>query len=191
MSQDSLRQRHLRVLRRALLATALAFGFGFALAPFYDVLCEKVFGIRPSQVADEVAACAGGVVGERELLVEFDTSIHPDLPWRLDAARKSVKVHPCEPATVVFTATNDGRIALTGRAIFTVAPSEAAIHLSKTECFCFTEQRLAAGESREMPVRFVIDDQLPADVSRLTFRYVFNPVDTPVDDAGGTTTTHS
>ena len=63
MSAEPLRQRHLRVLRRALLATALAFGFGFALAPFYDVLCEKVFGIRPSQVAGEVTACAGGVVG--------------------------------------------------------------------------------------------------------------------------------
>ena len=81
---------------------------------------------------------------------------------------------------MTFTATNDGRVALSGRAIFTVAPSEAAIHLSKTECFCFTEQRLEAGQSREMPVRFVIDDQLPAEVSRLTFRYVFNPVAEPL-----------
>jgi len=191
MSAEPLRQRHLRVLRRALLATALAFGFGFALAPFYDVLCEKVFGIRPSQVAGEVTACAGGVVAGRELLVEFDTSISPELPWRLDAAKKSVKVHPCEPSTVVFTATNDGRIAMIGRAIFTVAPSEAAIHLSKTECFCFTEQRLEAGESREMPVRFVIDDQLPADVSRLTFRYVFNPVEAPVEETDSVAPTHS
>jgi cytochrome c oxidase assembly protein subunit 11 len=186
MSDAGLRRRNARVLRWSLAATVAAFGFGFALAPFYDVLCEKVFGTKPSQSAIEVTACSGGVVSGRELLVEFDTSISPDLPWRLDAAKKSVKVHPCEPATVTFTATNDGRIALAGRAIFTVAPLDAAIHLSKTECFCFTEQQLEAGQSREMPVRFMIDDQLPAEVSRLTFRYVFNPADAPVPaaDAG-------
>lgn len=186
MSQTDaqLAARNRRVLRWSLAATGMAFGFGFALAPFYDVLCEKVFGIRPSQTTTEVAACAGGAVRDRELLVEFDTSIHPDLPWRLDAASKTVKVHPCEPATVVFTATNEGWIDLSGRAIFTVAPAEAAIHLSKTECFCFTEQQLQAGQSREMPVRFVIDDQLPAEVSRLTFRYVFNPVARPLAMTG-------
>lgn len=184
MSTDELRTRNARVLRWSLVATVGAFAFGFALAPFYDVLCEKVFGIRPSQDATEVASCASGVVLGRKLVVEFDTSISPELPWRLDAAKKSVTVHPCEPATVSFTATNDGRMAMTGRAIFTVAPSEAAIHLSKTECFCFTEQELEAGQSREMPVRFVIDDQLPADISRLTFRYVFNPVAKPLAMAG-------
>ena len=167
---------HTRVLRWSLIATAFAFAFGFGLAPFYDVLCEKVFGIKASQTAGSEPVCAAGVVNDRELTVEFDTSMSPDLPWRLDASKKTVKVRPCEAATVTFIATNEGRIALTGQAIFGVAPSEASIHLAKTECFCFTEQRLEAGQSREMPVRFVIDDQLPADVSTLTFRYVFNPL---------------
>ncbi len=171
---------HTRVLRWSLLATSCAFAFGFALAPFYDVLCEKIFGIKASQTASASPICAEGVDHERELLVEFDTSISPDLPWRLDASRKTVKVRPCEAATISFTATNEGRIALTGQAIFGVAPMEASIHLAKTECFCFTEQRLEPGQSREMPVRFVIDDQLPADVSTLTFRYVFNPVAKPL-----------
>src|SRR5690349_14485964 len=109
---------HGRVLRWSLLATVCAFAFGFALAPFYDVLCEKVFGTKASQTAGASPACAGGVDRERELLVEFDTSISPDLPWRLDANRKTVKVRPCESATVSFTATNEGHIALTGQAIF-------------------------------------------------------------------------
>ena len=181
MSDRALKTRNARVLRWSLVATGAAFGFGFALAPFYDVLCEKVFGIRPRQEAvTEVTACAAGTQSTRELTVEFDTSISPDLPWTLDASKKTVKVRPCEPATVSFTATNAGRIPLVGQAIFGVAPSEASVHLAKTECFCFTEQRLEAGQSREMPVRFVIDDQLPADVSRLTFRYVFNPVAKPL-----------
>lgn len=183
---DALRQRNARVLRWSLAATGAAFGFGFALAPFYDVLCEKVFGIRPRQEAvAEVTACAAGTVSDRVLTVEFETSINPDLPWTLDASKKTVQVRPCEPATVSFTATNAGRIPLVGQAIFGVAPSEASVHLAKTECFCFTEQQLEAGQSREMPVRFVIDDQLPADVSRLTFRYVFNPVAKPLAMASG------
>lgn len=185
MSELALPRNHARVLRWSLLATALAFAFGFGLAPFYDVLCEKVFGTKASQTATATPTCAGGVDHDRELLIEFDTSISPDLPWQLDASRKTVKVRPCEAATVSFTATNVGRIALTGQAIFGVAPSEASVHLAKTECFCFTEQRLEAGQSREMPVRFMIDDQLPADVSTLTFRYVFNPVAKPLADASG------
>jgi cytochrome c oxidase assembly protein subunit 11 len=181
MNAETLARRNTRVIRWTLLATLAAFGFGFALAPFYDVLCEKVFGIRPSQTATTTStACAAGSHSERMLTVEFDTSISPELPWRLDASRKTVKVRPCEPAMVSFTAKNEGRIGLTGQAIFGVAPSEASIHLAKTECFCFTEQHLEAGQSREMPVRFVIDDQLPADVSTLTFRYVFNPVAKPL-----------
>lgn len=192
MSDASLKQRNAKVLRWSLVATLAAFAFGFALAPFYDVLCEHVFGIRPAQsAAAQVTSCAAGTASNRVLTVEFDTSISPDLPWSLDASKKIVQVKPCEPATVQFTATNHGRIPLVGQAIFAVAPTKASVHLAKTECFCFTEQRLEAGQSREMPVRFVIDDQIPADVSRLTFRYVFNPVAKPIAQANAATSPHS
>lgn len=170
-----IRRRNGRTLRWALFATLVSFGFGFALVPFYDVLCEKILGIKAVQSATVAPVCTG-VDTTRLVTVEFDTSIHADLPWELDSQKKTVKVHPCALNEVVFTATNHGALGMSGQAIFGVAPSKVSANLTKTECFCFTEQHLNAGESRQMPVRFMLDDQLPADVSTVTFRYVFNPV---------------
>lgn len=172
-SPELRRTRNLRTLRWGLLAALLAFGFGFSLVPFYDVMCEKIFGIKPDLNPATATACTGADL-DRLVTVEFETSISADLPWTLDSEKKTVQVHPCVPTKVVFTARNRGAIGMTGQAIFSIAPGRASAHLSKTECFCFTEQHLAVNESRDMPVRFVLDDQLPADVNTLTFRYVFN-----------------
>jgi cytochrome c oxidase assembly protein subunit 11 len=177
---EDIRRRNRRTLRWALVATLASFGFGFALVPFYDVLCENILGIKPVQGAQTAPVCTG-VDKTRLVTVEFDTSIHADLPWQLDSQKKTVQVHPCEMNEVVFIATNRGALGMSGQAIFGVAPTKASANLTKTECFCFTEQHLNAGESREMPVRFMLDDQLPKDVNTITFRYVFNPlrVDAP------------
>jgi cytochrome c oxidase assembly protein subunit 11 len=173
---EEIRRRNRRTLRWALAATLASFGFGFALVPFYDVLCEKILGIKPVQQASAAPVACSGVDRTRLVTVEFDTSIHADLPWRLDSQKKTVQVHPCEMNEVVFTATNHGALGMSGQAIFGVAPTKASVNLVKTECFCFTEQHLNAGESRQMPVRFMLDDQLPKDVNTITFRYVFNPL---------------
>jgi len=167
------RARNVRTLRWGLRAAALAFGFGFALVPFYDVMCEKIFGIKPDLNPAAATSCTG-VDLDRLVTVEFETSISADLPWTLDSEKKIVQVHPCEPSKVVFTASNRGVIGMTGQAIFNIAPGRASAHLTKTECFCFTEQHLAVNETRDMPVRFMLDDQLPKDVNTVTFRYVFN-----------------
>jgi cytochrome c oxidase assembly protein subunit 11 len=172
---EDIRRRNGRTLRWALVATLASFGFGFALVPFYDVLCENILGIKPVQGAQAAPVCTG-VDTTRLVTVEFDTSIHADLPWQLDSQKKTVQVHPCEMNEVVFVATNHGALGMSGQAIFGVAPTKASVNLTKTECFCFTEQHLNAGESREMPVRFMVDDQLPKDVNTITFRYVFNPL---------------
>lgn len=183
VSSSEVRSRNRRTLKWALLATLLSFGFGFALVPFYDVLCEKILGIKPAQAASDAPVCTG-IDTSRLVTIEFDTSMHADLPWVLDSQKKTVKVHPCEMNEVVFTATNKGALGMSGQATFGVAPSKASANLTKTECFCFTEQHLNAGESRAMPVRFMLDDQLPKDVNTITFRYVFNPLrvdPTPTD----------
>ncbi|MDZ4813842.1 MAG: cytochrome c oxidase assembly protein [Pseudomonadota bacterium] len=182
-TSDAVLRRNSRTLKWALVATLASFGFGFALVPLYDVLCEKILGIKPVQAAAVAPVCTG-VEHSRVVTVEFDTSIHADLPWQLDSQKKTLKVHPCELNEVVFTATNRGALGMSGQAIFGVAPSKASANLTKTECFCFTEQHLNAGESRAMPVRFMLDDQLPKDVNTITFRYVFNPV--RVDPIKGT-----
>lgn len=182
-----------RTLRFGLIAALGAFGFGFALVPFYDVVCQKVFGIKPQLQATAVGSCSAVDVS-REITVEFDASVHADLPWTLDSGKKTVTVHPCELTEVVFVAKNRGAIGMTGQATFDVAPNLASAYLSKTECFCFTRQHLDAGESRVMPVRFQLSDRLPADVNTLTFRYEFNPLATdPVTnrtDAAGSGVSH-
>ena len=172
-----------RTLRLGLVAALAAFGFGFALVPFYDVVCQKVFGIKPQLQATTAGSCAA-IDPHREVTIEFDANVHADLPWTLDSGKRTVSVHPCELAEVVFVARNRGAIGMTGQASFDVAPNLASAYVSKTECFCFTRQHLNAGESREMPVRFMLSDRLPAGVDTLTFRYEFNPLGTDLVGAG-------
>lgn len=176
MTDTALTARNRRVLKWGLAATALAFAFGWALVPFYDVFCEQILGIKPKNVAVAEPICADGATRGRKVRIEFDTSVNADLPWQLDAAQESMEVELCKPAEALFTARNVGAFGMHGQAIFSTAPAETAAYLAKTECFCFTEQHLDAGQSRPMPVKFMIDDRLPADISTITFRYVFNPV---------------
>jgi len=171
----SIEGRNRRVLKWGLLATLVAFGFGWALVPFYDVFCEQILGIKPKSVAVALPVCAEGAPS-RQVRIEFDTSVDANLPWQLETGKSSMVVDTCKPAEALFVAKNIGTFGMNGQAIFTTAPSESAAYLAKTECFCFTEQHLDAGQSREMPVKFMINDQLPAHISTITFRYVFNPV---------------
>ena len=175
MSQTTLAERNRRVLKWGLLGTMVAFGFGWALVPFYDVFCEQILGIKPKSVAVAAPLCADGAVS-RKVRIEFDTSVDANLPWQLETGKSSMVVDTCKPAEALFVARNLGPLGMSGQAIFTTAPGESAAYLAKTECFCFTEQHLESGQSREMPVRFMINDQLPAHINTITFRYVFNPV---------------
>ena len=84
-----------------------------------------------------------------------------------------MKVHPGALTEAWFNASNASGRAIVGNAVPSVAPNTASIYFNKTECFCFTEQVLKAGESRRMPVRFVVDPKLPADIPALTLSYTF------------------
>jgi len=165
---------HRRLLKRAGIACTLAFGFAFALVPLYRIACEKVFGIKLDNrpVAAESLA-AGGVDLGREVVVEFDTTVNSKLPWSFRAAESSLRVHPGQLTEAVFYARNDSERPIIGQAVPSVAPSAASVYFNKTECFCFTEQMLAPGEERAMPVRFVVDPALPASVGTLTLSYTF------------------
>lgn len=178
-SDDSIQvnrdQANRRVLKWGILATVLAFGFGWALVPFYDVFCEQILGIKPKMEAVANPVCADGAQS-RKIRIEFDTSVDANLPWQLSSEQSSMEVETCKPATVKFVARNVGPIGMNGQAIFSTAPSQSAAYLAKTECFCFTQQHLDAGQEREMPVKFMINDQLPDSITTITFRYVFNPV---------------
>lgn len=165
---------HGRVLRRALGTCAVAFAFAFALVPIYRIACEKVFGIRlDGTPIDAAVAGAHEVDLSREVLVEFDTTVNSKLPWSFRAEKTSMRVHPGQLTEAIFYARNDSATPIVGQAVPSVAPSSASIYFNKTECFCFTEQLLAPGEERAMPVRFVVDPALPASTRTLTLSYTF------------------
>ena len=159
------------VLRRAAAASLAAFVLAFALVPLYRVACEKLFGIR----FDDGPAAPASFEPDlsREVLVEFDTSVNSKLPWSFRAELPNMTVHPGQMTEAVFFARNDSDQVIVAQAVPSVAPSAASIYFNKTECFCFTEQLLAPGEERAMPVRFVIDPALPEKMATLTLSYTF------------------
>ncbi|MDE2407519.1 MAG: cytochrome c oxidase assembly protein [Xanthomonadaceae bacterium] len=151
---------------------ALAFGFTFSLVPLYRIACEKVFGIRLEQ--GPVAAGAGKVdANARWVTVQFDGAVNSKLPWKFAPEQRSMQVQVGRQYQALFFARNVAERAIVGSAVPSVAPARASGYFNKTECFCFTAQTLAAGESRDMPVRFIIDPALPAGVKTLTLSYTF------------------
>lgn len=163
-----------RVLRRALWLTAGSFLFCFSLVPAYRIACEKVFGIKlANAAAGEQQVDALGVDRSRLVTVQFDAGVNSALAWQFAPKVGSVRVHPGELTEAWYTASNVSGQALVGQAVPSVAPSTASTYFNKTECFCFTEQLLGANETREMPLKFVVDPKLPADVDTITLSYTF------------------
>ena len=146
------------------------FGFGFALVPLYDVICD-VTGLNGKtggryEVKEEL------VVDENRLVtVQFTTSNNANMPWEFKPQERSVKVRPGEINEAFFVATNTTGAVMTAQAVPSVAPFAAAQYFHKTECFCFQQQTLAAGETIEMPLRFFVDDDIPDRVNKLTLSY--------------------
>ena len=156
-----------------LVGVALAvFVLTFSLVPLYRIACEKVFGVRLERGP---GAAAAGVTtpGKRTVRVEFDGGVNSKLPWAFQSEAPSVEVHPGKLTEAWFDATNNSKEAIVGNAVPSIAPNTASLYFNKTECFCFTEQLLKPGESRRMPVRFVVDPKLPKEVTELTLSYTF------------------
>jgi len=152
----------------------VAFAFTFSLVPMYRIACEKVFGIRLEQGPGRVAAAVAGEVDKsRTVTVQFDGGVNSKLPWTFHPAQLTMQVVPGELNEAMYVARNDSDRAIVGSATPSVAPARASGHFTKTECFCFTAQTLEPGESREMPVRFIVDRDLPPDVRTITLSYTF------------------
>jgi cytochrome c oxidase assembly protein subunit 11 len=152
-----------------------AFAFTFALVPLYRVACEKVFGVRleKSAVDGERAAVLERGRSDRLITVQFDGGVNSKLPWAFHPEKTSMRVRPGEQYDTMFYARNNGSRAIVGNAVPSIAPARASGYFSKTECFCFTAQTLAAGEARDMPVRFIVAPDLPDDVTTITLSYTF------------------
>jgi cytochrome c oxidase assembly protein subunit 11 len=168
--------RNRSLLRTAGVVVACAFLFGFAMVPLYRIVCTHVLGIKLAQGAAAQGKVDGMVEDtSRTITVQFVASVNSKLPWAFAPEKTSIEVHPGKLTDVWFDASNNGDEAIVGNAVPSIAPSTASLYFNKTECFCFTEQVLKAGESRRMPVRFFVDPQLPRDVRELTLSYTFYP----------------
>jgi cytochrome c oxidase assembly protein subunit 11 len=173
-----LKRANQRLARKLIVAAVAMFGFGYLLAPMYDVLCQ-VTGLngKTGRIEASVAA-AGRVDGSRVVTVEFTGSTQNGLPWEFRPETKKLELHPGETAEVKYFARNLSPEPITGQAIPSVTPGESASHFKKIECFCFTQQTLKPGEAREMPVRFYVDADLDRDVKTITLSYAFFNADT-------------
>jgi cytochrome c oxidase assembly protein subunit 11 len=151
------------------------FGFGFLLVPFYEKICE-VTGInnflRPEAEQGARAVLNTQVDTSRRVLVQFDANLH-HLPWRFQPMQRSIEVHPGQLVQVEYEVSNTRDVPVTGQAVPSYGPQLAGRYFNKMDCFCFEQQTLAPGEQRTMPVVFVVDPALPADVTVITLSYTF------------------
>jgi cytochrome c oxidase assembly protein subunit 11 len=162
-----------RVVKRLLVAVVAMFGFGFALVPLYDVFCD-ITGINGKTGRLEREQALGQTVDEERMVtVEFLASVNGELPWDFKPTTRRIKVHPGVVTEVTYTARNRTAAAVVGQAVPSVAPGLAAKYFNKTECFCFTLQTLGPEEEKEMPLRFVVDPNLPEEIGTLSLSYTF------------------
>ncbi len=157
------------------------FAFGFVLVPIYDVFCEitglngKITG--PSFLSEESKA----IVEQRELLVQFMTHNNESMPWEFDSEKSQMRVITGNQYEAMFVFYNRTNKPMVGQVIPSVSPGRGAEYFHKTECFCFEQQLLAAGERIELPVRFIIDPALPNEIGSLSLGYTLFDITDKVD----------
>ena len=174
--RDDLKRRNKRTMIAIVGVVAGMTGLAYASVPLYDLFCRVTgFGGTPG-----IAQAPSGEAVDRQITVRFDASVNDNLAWRFAPAQEPMTVNVGETALAFYRAENRADIATTGTATFNVTPLKAAKYFDKIDCFCFTEQELAAGESVEMAVSFFVDpaimeDRLLDDVNTITLSYTFFP----------------
>ncbi len=172
------RQRRNRYVFAGLAVLVLGMnGFAYATVPAYRAFCQK-FGFAGTPLVAASAPPAGEVLADREITIRFNSDIDPALDWRFKPVQRSVTLNVGATGLAFFEAANRHSEAVTGTATFNVTPLKAAPYFVKIECFCFTEQTLAAGETAQMPVTFFVDPDIALDdnlddVGTITLSYTF------------------
>jgi cytochrome c oxidase assembly protein subunit 11 len=145
------------------------FGFGYALVPLYNVLCENL-GIngKVNNVADSPVS---SVDLTRTITVQFLATNNANLPWQFRPNQPRIDVHPGQNTRVSFYAKNESDHTMTVQAIPSISPGLAVKYLKKTECFCFKQQTFASHASMNMPILFHLDRDIPKDINTVTISY--------------------
>lgn len=168
----SLAEKNRRLLLRLGVVVVGMFAFAvFVMPPIYDVFCEMTgLNGKTSSQADPVPVVADQ---GRKVTVEFLVDTDKALPWDFRYGTPAVEVHPGEITKTMFFVKNRDSAAITGRAVPSISPNEAAQYFKKTECFCFQEQHLEGGAEKAMPMIFYIDPALPKHITTVTLSYKF------------------
>ena len=173
-----------RLGRDALVASICGFvvvlmvGASYAAVPFYNWFCRATGFNGTTQVATQAPS---GAPLARQIAVRFDANIAPGLPWKFEPEQTEIEVRLGEVVTVFYSVINQAARTTSGQAAYNVTPLTVGSYFQKINCFCFTEQTMAPGEKREMPVVFYVDPALAADsendgLNSITLSYTFYPV---------------
>ncbi len=166
---DARRLENRRLLTKLSIVAVAMFGFGFALVPFYERIC---LALGVNSLVERGAPENTQVDTSRRVTIELDANTR-GLPWRFRPLQRHVAVHPGEFVHVEYEVANVRDAAVTGQAVVSYGPALAGQFVRKLECFCFGQQTLGAGETRTLPVTFVIDPALPREVNTVTLSYTF------------------
>lgn len=166
--------RHRRTAFVLLLVAAGMVGMSFAAVPLYQIFCQVTGYGGTIQRADQGA----DHVLDRKITIRFDTTVSPKLKWKFAPVQRTMTVKIGENRLAFFKAVNVSDHTIVGTASFNVTPEAAGSYFNKIQCFCFTEQRLAAGQSADMPVSFfvdpaIVDDPDARDIQEITLSYTF------------------
>ena len=156
-------------------AAVIMFGFCFAIVPLYSLICQAT-GINTSAPGSGLLSPVSATPDEpvdltRTVTVQFVAVNHNGMPWEFYSRTKTIQVHPGENNKIFFFAKNTTEKTMSVQAIPSMTPVDALGHFHKVQCFCFTQQTLKGGESKEMPMIFRIDNELPKEVSVITLAY--------------------
>ena len=146
-------------------------GFAFALVPLYDLFCE-VTGLNGKTGGPYVFDEASTEPDRSRLVkVNFLTNTNEGMPWKFWSGKGAVRVHPGEAKTVSFFVKNTTNKTMVAQAIPSLVPFSATDFFHKTECFCFEQQPLDGESEAQMPLQFIVDQDLPADIKTITLSY--------------------
>lgn len=141
----------------------------FVLPPLYDVFCD-ITGLN-GKTGQQYKAVSAGIDKSRTVKVQFLATNNETMPWHFKPMISEIRVHPGEEIEVKFYAKNPTKNDMVGQAVPSVIPFKAAEYFHKTECFCFNNQPLKAGESAELPLRFIVDRDVAKTVNTITLSY--------------------
>ena len=152
------------------------------MVPLYNVLCDAL-GINGKTSGQAYTSVQAGVDESRLVTVQFVATNNEGMPWEFGPTTTVMQVHPGAVNETVFLASNPLPRAMIAQAIPSVSPSRAVAYFHKTECFCFNQQPLEGGAEAELPLQYIVDRDLPADIKTITLSYTIFDV---TDMANGT-----